>query len=109
MAKATERKMRSVTANFFQFQTIGDTIAGVYIHRDVAVFHRAGVATEVGKYTFEDDETGERRTFLGGTVIDQTMETVPLGSYVEVEYVGDRKTSNNMNVKQFDIRIADEG
>jgi hypothetical protein len=105
MAK-NERTFRSIKADFFEFAEIGQSLEGTLVVRDSMTFHRAGTSTDVGKYTIQTDE-GERISFLGGTVVDQTLEGVELGTYIRITYIGKKKTANQMEMKDFDIEIAE--
>ncbi len=57
----------------------------------------------VPKYLFDTDEG--RVGFLGTVQISETLATVRLGTYCEVEYTGDAKSGRSRTVKEFDIRV----
>jgi hypothetical protein len=100
------RQFRNITADFYQFDQEGKSLEGTLLAKDTMTFHRAGIATDEGKYTIQND-AGERISFLGGTELDQTLATVDVGSYIRVTYTGERKASSGMMVKQFAVELAE--
>jgi hypothetical protein len=100
-----ERKFKDITADFYKFEKIGDVLEGTLVSKDSQGFTRAGQTNDVGKYVLEN-EAGERISFLGGTVIDQTLSDVNVGSYVRLTFLGTKPTTQGQNLKDFTIELA---
>jgi hypothetical protein len=106
MATATGRTFRDISGDFFKFEKPGDAVEGMLISKDVISMKKGTVINDVGKYVVENDE-GIRKSFLGGAVLDSTLAEIDLGNYIRVTFTGTRKSSNNMDVKQFKIELAE--
>ena len=102
----TKRKMQNVEPRFHQWGEIGDKIAGTLVDRQTFTYRNGN---EGVRYILADDD-GEMLQFNGTTQLQNLMDLIPNGTYVEVEYIEDVETDQPQPAKIFSVlREIEEG
>ena len=91
--------MKSIKPMFMTWEKIGQTVEGMLVAVDTVTIDNYPVA----KYIVETDNG--RVGFLGTVQLVEQLSTVRLGTYVEVEYVGEVKSGRSRTVKEFNVRV----
>lgn len=82
--------------NFFKFVSIGDTIEGILLSKDISSRYGFGLYTI---RTFD----GIQKRFHGSSQLDDLLLNIDVLNYVKITYVDNQETSNG-NMKLFEVK-----
>lgn len=100
--------MKEVSTNFAKLGSGKEDVKeveGTLIEKSSMTFGSGDKANDVGRYKLQDDDD-TIVTVLGSVKIDDLLESVPLGTYVKLEFVGVITTKGGM--KMNDIKLSVE-
>lgn len=89
------RNLKEVETNDAVSLEVGDSIEGIYKHC------KEGKYGEI--YEIQEEETGEMKVVFGKTILQTKMEKVPVGCYIKIERIADRKTNNGRTAQDFKV------
>lgn len=93
-----KREWRSVDPEVWKPLKDGDSIEGVYVHRE----EKRGTS---GAY-FLETKTKGKVLIWGSVVLDEQMLFVKLGDFIKIEYKGTTKNKKQQDVKLFKLYIS---
>ena len=94
-----KRKMQNVEPRFHQWNGIGDKVSGTLVDRQTFQYRNGN---EGIRYILADDD-GEMFQFNGTTQLQNLMDLIPNGVYVEIEYIEDVETDQPQPAKIFSV------
>jgi len=100
---------KELTTKRIVFDEIGKTITGVLLgKKESGIWNENpdGTKTNVPLYSMLLDE-GMPVSFFGTSVLCDILASIQSGEQIKIIYVGDVKTANKRNVKNFQIFIDD--
>jgi hypothetical protein len=92
----------SIEKRYFEFDLKGKKIRAVFNGMDFITSAKNGERKQIPAICFQTKEG----VFLnsGASLVEQ-FKSIPPGTPVQIEYLGDAKTASNNNVKKFDVRL----
>ena|SRR3990170_4343774 len=103
--KAKQRTMTRVETNFVNLGDEHPTVEGTLAEKGSMTFNTGGQTSVVGRYKVVS-ETGVVQTVLGSTVMDDLLESVPVGTYIRLTFDGIQVTSSKMKVKKYILEVG---
>lgn len=104
--KTTETETETVEMislnRFHSFENVGDTLAGRYLQYVENEEHETGDNTVPGFFLIVTDEGVTR---VNETHNLEVLKRLPVGMYVEIQFIGQTKTAKGRQVNQYDIKI----
>tara|TARA_Y100000310_G_C20701625_1_gene830500 strand:+ start:317 stop:661 length:345 start_codon:yes stop_codon:yes gene_type:complete len=95
-----QRKLKRINPELVKFESEGDLVEGTLVGSRVMEFSDG----DAMRYTLKEDD-GSLIVFFGSTIIDGLMESVDVGTYVRVTFIGEDKTTAGRPVKLYDIEV----
>jgi len=92
----------SIDKKYYEFTMKGQKVRAVFNGMDFITSTKNGERKQIPAIVFQTKEG----VFLnsGASLVEQ-FKTIPAGTPVLIEYLGDAKTNSNNNVKKFDVRL----
>lgn len=88
------------TSMFVRLENEGDIVEGVYLGNEALTLNNGNTAY---RHTVRS-ENGDV-SFLGGTVLDQMLGDIALGTQVLIERTGTVQTQGHRSMKQFKVSV----
>lgn len=90
-----KRNLEEVKDLAIESLEIGQKIEGIYITR------REGTHGPI--FDIEDEDSEETKSLFGKTILNTKMDQIPVGSFVVIERLEDKKTSNGRVAQNFKV------
>ena len=87
--------------DFFKFEKIGDSIAGVLVHKGTIQFSNG----TVGSYKLMLPDGSEVK-FNGATTLDEKMRDISVNTPVRIELVAIERTASKRPLRQWKVQRA---
>ena len=94
-------KWKPVTDEVLKWETPGQTAEGIYADMQVREFSDRSAKL----YTLNVD-SGRTVRFWGSTILDQRLDRVPIGTWVQITYKG-QAGQGNRRYKDFEVNVAE--
>lgn len=88
------------TSMFVRLEKEGDTVEGVYLGNEALTLNNGNTAYRHTVRSADGDVS-----FLGGTVLDQMLGDIAIGTQVLIERTGTIQTQAHRSMKQFKVSV----
>lgn len=97
-------KFNEVTLDKLQWKPVtnGDYIIGKYLRDEDGVGAGEGLLFHI-----IEDENGDEVSILGTKVLSSKIEKIEPGSYIKIEYLGEKLNKTNRKYKNFKLYLAE--
>ena len=103
MKKLEQKKRDFANDEKFKFEEEGDTLEGYYLGSETFEYE----GDELTKHRVRRDD-GKTVSFIGGSVLNNELPGIPVGSLVRIERGADKKLKGGKHMATYQIDYDDE-